>query len=449
MPSFRWLSSFAPRRSRTPARKASKAGDSFRPQLEQLEDRIVPSRNPLGPEPPPGGSTSLGSDRGVSSPQTSTSQPQLLIDLATQRHFIDYAPSGYPGDPFNPQLPGYPNQNDVSTTQITNDLQTLSNEGWRGIVTYSMTGNLQSVPQIAHQAGFTDVIVGLSDQTIAAWNPSTNTWNGGTAPQEYQNAINPSNLKYINGIVVGNEGLLTNQYSFAQLQGVMGQLRSDLQKEGYSGVQVTTTEPANYYLPPSSGGPLSQQQWLGLLQMSDWLFPNEDLYNGPNTNVSQTVTNAANLYYGILYQISLPQNGATQYEHKLLVYKESFWPNSYNGQNLSQQQVQYFSQLASVTVGPTQPSPPNPAATHVYFIWGEAYDQYWKNDGNGGLLGPYWGYHATNPTSDPTNPARTPELIVSPGTGNPGQGLQGVFTAAYPSAPPNFPISQGTHRPER
>jgi hypothetical protein len=315
-----------------------------------------------------------------------------------------------------------------------------------------MDGNLQYVPQIAHQVGFTDVIVGISNQTVQQWNTTTNTWNNGTPPQEYQNLINVLNSpngQYVNGVGVGNEGLFDQSanppmgYTFGQVQGVIGQLRSQLPVGGNSPL-VTTTETANFYLPPSSGGPLPQQQWLGLLQMSAWLFPTEDLYSGSGTNVSQTVTNAANLYYGILYQISLPSNGATQYENKLLVYKESFWPNTFNGQDISAQQVQYFQQLANVSVGPTPPSPPNPAATHVYFVWGEAFNQYWKNDGDNGLLGPYWGYNTT--TTSPTNFTTNPEPIVQAGSA----GLQSVYTQPYPwGPPPNFGSGSSTPRPER
>jgi hypothetical protein len=40
-------------------------------------------------------------------------------------------------------------------------LQRLFNEGWRGLVTYSMDGTLREVPRIAKEVGFTKVIAGL------------------------------------------------------------------------------------------------------------------------------------------------------------------------------------------------------------------------------------------------------------------------------------------------
>jgi hypothetical protein len=112
----------------------------------------------------------------------------------------------------------------------------------------------------------------------------------------------------------------------------------------------------------------------------------------------------------------------------LLVFKESFWPHQINNADLSADQVTFFKTLANdVVQGDLGPS-------SVYFCWGEAYDQYWKTQGVGTGLGPYFGFHTTNPSSDPANSARTREPIVQPGSG----GLHSLFTSIYPGPPPNF-----------
>ncbi len=388
-------------------------GLSFRPQLEVLEDRtLLSAPTPAGPP-----ADSLASPTVLSTPT-----PQLLVDLATNRAFIDYSPSGVPPNgPFNPGVA------DASPTQVQNDLAQLQKEGWTGIVTYSMEGNQQLVPSYAKKSyGFQEVIVGISNSTVAQWDPGANGgaggWSGGTAPQEYQNLLNPANLPYIDGIVVGNEGLTFGpvKYSFAQLQGVMQQVQQDLQKAGASRVLVTTTEPTYQYLP---GGPYQAQ----LLQMGDWLFPNADHYNGspgnPHGNMSQALTTVGNEYYGILDQLKGTPNA-----HKLVVVKESFWPHSIGTTDVSGDQLTFYQSLSNrVVQGDLGPS-------YVFFCWGEAYDQYWKNEGNG--LGPYWGYHTT--ITSPTTPQRTPEPIVQA-----SGGLRAIYTATYPAPPPNFPLTGG------
>lgn len=391
-----------------------------RPSLEILEDRRL-----------------LSTASPTLAPAAKDSN-QVLCDLASKRWWVDYAPSGYPGFPFNPN---FGLSNDVSTTQITNDLVELANEGWKGIITYSMVGNLQFVPSIAKTTAglnFQHVFVGISNTTVSAWNTSTGGWTGGTAPQEYQNIFLATNLPYLDAIVVGNEGLTVGpaHYSFDQLVGVMTQVRADLKAHGDTQTLVTTTDVGGLvYLPPSTGNgnPLSQAQWEQFIGLSDFQFPNADHYNGSPTNIhgdiNAAVMTVANEYYGILDQINNNPN-TKQYFPRLLVFKESFWPHavldSHNVlQDTSADQVTFYQTLANKIVrGDLGPSP-------VCFCWGEAYDQYWKQEGNG--LGPYWGFHTTNPTSDANNPSRTEVALVEA-----SGGLRGVFQGAYPQMPPNF-----------
>jgi hypothetical protein len=67
---------------------------------------------------------------------------EVLCALKTYRYWIIFSPPR----PFNPNTSTYP-----TPQQIQIALQQLYNEGWRGLVTYSLDGTLEDVPRIAKQ----------------------------------------------------------------------------------------------------------------------------------------------------------------------------------------------------------------------------------------------------------------------------------------------------------
>src|SRR5262249_2574962 len=85
----------------------------------------------------------------------STASSPVLTALTTYRYWIDYAPSyDSTTDPYNSK---------PSDAHITADLNALYNEGWRGLVTYTILGTYGDIPKIAKSVGFQWVIAGVYD----------------------------------------------------------------------------------------------------------------------------------------------------------------------------------------------------------------------------------------------------------------------------------------------
>jgi exo-beta-1,3-glucanase (GH17 family) len=319
--------------------------------------------------------------------------------LTSTRAWILYSPSSQvapsPSNPtpaFNPDANAYP-----TDAQITADLQKLVSEGWKGIVTYSLLSTLGDVPRIASGLGL-HVIAGL----YYLKSPLNTGNEAALAAQEITNAVAAQN--YVDGYVVGNEGLLRAksggkaQYQLADVTATI----LDLQAQKVN-KPMTTTEPSEFYL---NGGPYSNPG--ALRDTGDWEFPNDNFYDGVRRPADAYVQ-AENNYFGIIDQ-SKP--GRT------VVIKESFWPTAgtyQDGTPLTQQdQATYFQDLATQTVR---------SGSTVYFTWGEAYDQYWKVDPPN--QGPNWGFHLSGANYP------TAKLVITQ--------LQSTYTADY--APPHAPAN--------
>src|SRR3954452_8857125 len=76
----------------------------------------------------------------------------LVRDLVARRDWITFSPPR----PFDPT-----HAVDPTVAQLRASLQQLHDEGWRGLVTYSLDGTLRAVPQLAKEVGFTRVVAGL------------------------------------------------------------------------------------------------------------------------------------------------------------------------------------------------------------------------------------------------------------------------------------------------
>ena len=251
--------------------------------------------------------------------------------LVSCRGWITYSPPA----PFNPSTSTFP-----SEAQIQSSLQLLFNEGWRGLVTYDMSGTLREVPRIAKEVGFTKVIAGIfwfDDIQLNAERPAV-----------------IEEKDYFDGLVVGNEGLLNGRYTRVRLETELENFRTA------TGRPVTTSETADQYLADTS-----------LFTLGDWVFPNMH----PWWAGQRTPETGAKWAMDKFRALEMAAGG------RPLVIKESWWPTggtepaAANAAN----QSDYFSRLSR---------------TPVRFIWGEAFDQSWKTGEPGGV-GPTWGFHTS------------------------------------------------------
>ncbi|MGI9175877.1 MAG: hypothetical protein ACR2GR_11225 [Rhodothermales bacterium] len=267
-----------------------------------------------------------------------------LPDALTQcRNWITFSPPPL----FDPTR-GIP----ASPDSVRAALQQLYDEGWRGLVTYSLDPDqgLDVVPRIAKEVGFTQVIAGLF------WFDA--------AQLERERTAALAALPWIDGFVLGNEGLLFNRYTCDALEAEIARLREE------TGRPVTTSEPPGEYLPTGTCP-------ARLAQLGEWLFPNIQPWFAEIREVG-----AAAAF--VEQQVEALQSAAAA---RALVVKEAWWPTGGDDPAATEaNQRAFFQRLA---------------ATDVRFVWGEAYDQVWKTDE--GPQGPHWGLH----TAD-----RTPKKVI-------------------------------------
>ena len=271
----------------------------------------------------------------------------------TCRNWISYAPPA----PFDPTTGTFPTE-----AQIRTSLQQLYGEGWRGLVTYDMEGTLREVPRIAKEVGFAKVVAGIF------WFDA--------AQLERERPAAVEEKAWFDGLVVGNEGLLSGRYTQAALTAELDWVRTN------TGRPVATTETVDQYLSDPT-----------LLALGDWVFPNVH----PWWHGVRTVAEAAAWTADRFRALELAAGGGT------VVVKEAWWPTGGTDPAATQANQQEYFHLLS--------------RTPVRFLWGEAYDQFWKTGEPEGV-GPHWGFHTS---------AGTPKAVVG--------GLGWMFTSAYPPAP--------------
>jgi exo-beta-1,3-glucanase (GH17 family) len=215
-------------------------------------------------------------------------------------------------------------------------LQLLYCEGWRGLVTYSLDGTLRHVPRIAKEVGFVHVIAGLF------WFDD--------AQLSRERAAALEEVEFIDGFVLGNEGLAFGRYTRQRLETEIATLQADTRRP------VSTTEPAQSYLDDPT-----------LLQLGDWVFPNIHPWFGGIRSVPEAVQ----FVESQVAQLEALAPGRSR------VVKESWWPTSGGSAASEQNQAEFFLQLSQTT---------------VKFVYGEAFDQYWKTQE--GAQGAHWGFHS-------------------------------------------------------
>lgn len=298
--------------------------------------------------------TKSGEIQRPSSPASGPCLPSgpLTDALQSCRNWISFAPPA----PFNPNVNAFPTESELRASLLL-----LHSEGWRGLVTYSMDGTLRHVPRIAKEVGFTKVIAGLFWFDRASF--------------DLERAAALAEVQWVDAYCLGNEGLFPLQladgtiiparYSRPDLETEIAALKSN------TGRPVATTELFYRYLDDTT-----------LFNIGDWVFPTLHPFNDPNA-LFQFVPAA--VAFTIDHYLAL-QNAASGH---VVIIKETWWPTAGTHSEATEaNQTEYFRQLAQ--------SP-------VKFIWGEAFDQFWKNEGKF-QQGPHWGFHTS---------AGTPKAIIA------------------------------------
>jgi exo-beta-1,3-glucanase (GH17 family) len=265
----------------------------------------------------------------TSTPPPTPTPTITLFDKFDLFPWVDYAPTNY--DPAGTE----PN-----VEQVKADLQLLRSAGFRGIVTYSATGVIANVPRIAREVGFEGVVMGI-------WIPGD--------PTETDTAIEA--LPFVDGYVVGNEGLSFDRYNYETLEGAV----IDLQQR--SGKPVTTTEIFNLYFKNEN-----------LLSLGDWIFPNAHPYWQGISDPVQALSWTQNTFNALSEKA-----GSTP-----LILKEVGLPTSGAPRLGEYQQAEYYARLREST---------------VKFVYFEAFDQSWKTEGE---VGTHWGLFYSD---------RTPKVV--------------------------------------
>jgi hypothetical protein len=284
----------------------------------------------------------------------------VLNALVTYHDWVDYAPS-YPssGGAYNPN---------PTDAQMTADLTNLYEEGFRGVVTYSLQGTFADIPKIAKSVGFDWVIAGIWDPTNAS---------------EVAEADSPSVLPYTDAFVVGDEGLTDGRYTDAQLTTAMTEVKTA------TGKPVTTSEPGGaYYEPNGSSAPYAKE----LLGLGDWLFPDIDYFlweNQPSTP-QEMWTNVSYVYQ---YMV------ANQKTAGPVVAKSIAFPSAGGADASSANQIAWYQDYAYADPG---------SSTPFYYVYFEAYDQPWKSSVD--AFEPYMGLNGLNTSSGGSNP--TPAVVA-------------------------------------
>ncbi len=228
---------------------------------------------------------------------------------------------------------GNPNAGiEATAVAIQEDLAVLLCARFTGLVTYSSTGIMgRELPQIAQDAGFKGLILGI-------WDPNDQ--------QEIAAAVTAASNPIVLGYCVGNEGL-GQRYSFERLSTAIQYVRDA------TGKPVTTAEQYGDY---SDGR---------LFRLGDWVFPTVHpyFYNVREPSAAVRWTKAAwdelkkrrGERFVLLKEVGLPTAGDPE------------------GEMSEAAQEQYYLELAK---------------TDVRFVYFEAFDQPWKTHLP---IEPHWG----------------------------------------------------------
>ncbi|MFH2123650.1 MAG: hypothetical protein ABIJ50_09245 [Pseudomonadota bacterium] len=216
---------------------------------------------------------------------------------------------------------------------IREDL-TLLRPFFNGVITYSATSGLETLPRIAHELAFRALILGI-------WDPSSET--------EIRNVIHAAQ-KYpnlIGAIIVGNEGLYTRRYRPQDVDKAMQRIKKECPH-----MAVATSEPFFLYF---------EKEYSQFFNSHDLLMPNVH-------PVFEKWFSANNPSQGVDMVIELAERFKTTYTKPLLI-KETGMPSGPKEKSFSMERQRLFwSELLK-----RFPSTPRQALSCF-----EAFDAPWK-----------------------------------------------------------------------
>lgn len=253
----------------------------------------------------------------VQTPNIPFADPSAILKAG---RWVDYSPTG--ADPEKGIEP--------TEASIREDLKTLKDAGFTGLLTYSATGIMgEKFPAIAHEMGFAGIIIGV-------WDPENEA--------ELNAARHAAGNEILLGYCVGNEGL-DKRYTFVELSDAVSRLRNE------TGKPVTTTEELDDY---------SSEK---LLALGDWVFPNVHPYF---QNIKDPIK-------AVEWTVKAYDNMAGK-TGRLIIFKEVGLPTAGDPEGLSEsEQADYYTLLMKEKVN---------------FFFFEAFDQIWKTSVP---VEPYWG----------------------------------------------------------
>ena len=251
----------------------------------------------------------------------SLTHPEFFNDRV---NWISYSPTN-----FDPDMKVFP-----SEQSVRDDLKTLVNANFKGLITYGSDNILGSVPRIAKEEGFKYVVMGV--------------WNFDNL-EEWDNALSAKGV--VDAYCVGNEGLSGGRYSLKDLESKISELKVLTEKP------VTTTEPSGEYDSELSS-------------VGDWLFPNAHPYwsgiADPKEAAAWTVQ-----------KISEFESLASG-DGKFVVLKEVGLPSGGDVGMGEENQRDYYLTLEKLTSD----------SKRVSWAYFEAFDQLWKDWAD---VEPHWG----------------------------------------------------------
>jgi exo-beta-1,3-glucanase (GH17 family) len=239
-------------------------------------------------------------------------------------HFVAYTPRGFDPDSGAPP---------PDRAALRADLALLRRH-FDGLITYSCANGLDALPQLAREAGFRAVVLGV-------WSPSDS--------RELGRALAAASAErgVVIALALGNEGLFFARYDPPTLAAAFARVRSERPD-----LALATSEPFSLYLEPARAASLPRQ---------DFLLPNVHPVDQPwfgSAPPATSVEFVANVVAELEQRFALP-----------VLVKETGLPSGPAEDGFTESsQAGFWSALAKRL----------PATRAHAFAWFEAFDSPWK-----------------------------------------------------------------------